>query len=557
MDLVEEFANTVELPDLRMLDDIQEYVEWKVGRSLADFKPTLDDDVDLRTYLLQLRLNKVKERELEATAKSLERFYEWAATKGVIEENPFEEYDFERPFLSPDEVKRRRDELKDDPQQREISHLRALNELAQHLNQSADLEAALAATLHIITKAMNLKTAWIFLLPEIWGQTHIITNPPHDYALTAACGLPPGLERDGRYFLCQPPDCHCQGQLRRGRLKRAVNIVQCSRLQDSARADGDNRGLFFHATTPIISGDRILGLLNVATEEWQIFTSSELQFLSAAGAQVAVALERAKLYELARDQQQRLAEELKMAFEIQASLLPDFLPVIPGFETAAYWCSAREMSGDFYDVIPLNNGRFGLVVGDVSDKGAPAAMYMAMTSSLLRSHANHIDSPAITLKAVNQHILSHAASDMFVTIFYAILDPGKGTITYASAGHDPALLQRASGEIEHLMPTGPLVGIFKELALQDVELTLAPGDTLLIFTDGVTDAVNTQMEMYDRSRLQSALTHAPQTAQPLLEYILNDLNSFTTAAAQLDDITLFALTTIGPAGTLPPLPQSQ
>ena len=111
MDLVEEFAEALNLPDPKMLDDIQEYVEWQVGRSLDAFKPSSDDDIDLRTYLLQLKLAKVKEKELEAKAKALERFYEWAETSGVIHENPFEEFDFDRPFLSPDEIQRRRDNL--------------------------------------------------------------------------------------------------------------------------------------------------------------------------------------------------------------------------------------------------------------------------------------------------------------------------------------------------------------------------------------------------------------------------------------------------------------
>ena len=212
---------------------------------------------------------------------------------------------------------------------------------------------------------MNLQTAWMYVVPDIYYQFAATTDKlPHDFAFAAGYGLPPGLLRDDLCFLCQPPDCHCQELARLGRLRRAVNVVECTRLQDSARADGDNRGLFFHASTPLIASGRMLGIINVATDEWQVFTADDLNFLSMVGSQIAVTLEWAYLYDLAREQRARLERELEMAREVQASLLPGRLPDIPGFELAASWHSAREVAGDFYDVIPLSGGRWGLVIGD-------------------------------------------------------------------------------------------------------------------------------------------------------------------------------------------------
>jgi sigma-B regulation protein RsbU (phosphoserine phosphatase) len=325
-------------------------------------------------------------------------------------------------------------------------------------------------------------------------------------------------------------------------MTRAVNIVECTRLQKSAKAQGDNQGLRFHASVPIIASGRRLGIINVATQEWQFLTGADLQLLSAIGAQVAIALERARLYDLTHAQRLRLERELKMARQVQESLLPERLPVIPGFSLAADWRSALEMAGDFYDIFALPGGRWGIVVADVSDKGAAAAMYMAMTRSLLRANAASQASPAAALEELNQSLFSHSSADMFVTLFYGVLEAGARTLTYASAGQNPPLLRRASGELEKLMPTGPALNIFAEPALVDAGLTVAPGDALIVYTDGVTDALNRRGEIYGMARLTEAVTGAPRTtAGELLEHVSNDLAAFTLGTPLFDDITFFAV----------------
>jgi sigma-B regulation protein RsbU (phosphoserine phosphatase) len=142
-------------------------------------------------------------------------------------------------------------------------------------------------------------------------------------------------------------------------------------LRYAARHGGDTQGLLFHATVPLISQSRPVGLINIATEEWEFLTSADLQFLTAAGSQVGIALERARLYDLAETQRIRLEQELKMARAVQKSLLPTQPPNIPGFSLVADWRSAREVAGDFYDFILLPDGRWGFVLADVSGKGAP------------------------------------------------------------------------------------------------------------------------------------------------------------------------------------------
>src|SRR2546425_928226 len=230
-------------------------------------------------------------------------------------------------------------------------------------------------------------------------------DPRHDFAVAACCGLPPGLEQDNRRYLSQPPDCHCQRLLRNEQLVRAVNIVECTRLQNAFRHAGATEGLLFHATLPLIVQKRPVGLINIATEQWEFLSPADLEFLSAAGSQVAIALERARLYDLAETQRIRLEQELVMARAVQKSLLPTQTPRIPGFTLVADWRPAREVAGDFYDFFSLPDGRWGLVLADVSGKGAPAALYMAMTRSLIRSEASRHTNPSAVLTEGNRRLL--------------------------------------------------------------------------------------------------------------------------------------------------------
>ena len=542
MNLLDRFAAALSPSDAPVLDEVRAYVEWQTGSRAAEFVPSPDDDVDLRTYLLHLRTQGADREQLQTRLAALKRFYAWAGQAGLIPASPFDEYDFDRPFLTREQVRRRTDVVAGEPAARELAHLRALNELAAQLNRAADVRTALDGALQTLLRVLELRTAWVFVLTSSGFKTLFAgETPPHDFAVAASCGLPPGLEQDDRHFLKRPPDCHCQNFFRAGRLDRAVNIVECTRLQNAAAAHGDNDGLLFHASAPLVVQDRLLGILNVATAEWQFLSAADLHLLTSVGAQLAVALDRAGLYDLLHAQRDQMERELQVAHQVQASLLPRELPAIPGFQLAADWRSAHEVAGDFYDIFPLHDGRWGLVVGDVSDKGAPAALYMAMVRSLLRMTAPHVHTPASALRHVNQLLGAQSSYDMFVTIFYAMLDPRTHTLSYANAGHNPPLVRRASGEIEQLGRTGHVVGVFETLKLADAELTLAPGDALVIYTDGVTDALNLSMQDYGMDRLTAAVRAAPPSAPSLLEQVSADLAAFTRTAPQPDDITFFIL----------------
>jgi serine phosphatase RsbU (regulator of sigma subunit) len=539
---VEQFAAQLKSANRQILTDLSGFDEWQTQQQRKAFIPDAIDDVAIRSYLLHLKLSGSSRSVLERTIASLKCFYDWARANHLIAKSPFDNFDFNRPLLSREQIRRREEARFANPVDREMAHLRALNHLAEHLNRSADIHTMLGTVVETLVRVMGLKTAWAFLWKEagLWTMAGA-GDPPHDFALAACCGLPPGLEQDKRYCLCQPPDCHCQNLLRNDKLVRAVNIVECTRLRWAARHAGDTQGLFFHATVPLIAKNRPIGLINIATEEWEFLTSADLQFLSAAGSQISIALERARLYDLAETQRNRLEQELKMARAVQKSLLPTQSPHIAGFTLVTDWRSAREVAGDFYDFLSLPDGRWGLVLADVSGKGAPAALYMAMTRSLIRSEASHHTNPSVVLTKVNRRLLVESRCEMFVTVFYAVLDPAQRSLTYASAGHEPPFLRRASGRLERLTSGGLILGQFEELSLCEETLNLERGDTLVAYTDGLTDMVNNQGEDYGHKRVADTINCAPACAQDILTHILRDVEAFGGQAAQPDDLTLLIL----------------
>ncbi len=536
MDILSRFAQTLTADESEILEQMRAYFEWQAGREV---RLSIDDDVDMRTYLLDLQHSGVSRAAQRKVITHLRRFYDWAAAAGLVKESPFDLFQMQSLTLTREQIRKRNEVIRGTPEEREIMRLQAMNHLAEQLNRSADVQTALDSALGALVPALSLTTAWAFLPVEGARRRRSNSDPrEHDFALAASRGLPPGLARDENYYLCRPPDCHCQKMLRQGQLKRAVNIVECTRLQNSASADGDNQGLLFHASVPIVLDGKAEGIINVATAEWQFLTSADLQLLSMVGKQASAALERARLYDLSLSQKKRLERELEMARRVQLSLLPQVLPEIPGYSFAAECRPAREMAGDFYDVFRLPDGRLGFVIADVSDKGAHAAMFMVMARSLIRARAATRSSPAETLRDVNQDILDYSSSGMFVTVFYGVLDAATRRLTYANAGHPPPLLRRTTGRIETIERTGPLLGVLDEFEISEARLTLASGDMLVAYSDGVPDALNLEGDEYGSPRLELAVEGAPRAdAVRLLAHLSGDLTDFIGDEPSFDDIT--------------------
>src|SRR5262245_40361375 len=252
-----------------------------LGRPAEEPARGMGDDVDVRAYVLGLRADGASPAEIERRLAALRRFYAWTAAEGLIERNPFVHFHLERPVLTADQVRRREERLAGDPGERELARLRALHRLGEVLNRTNDAGSALSASLRELGSVLDLPTGWAFVHSES-GLVSTLSGPlpPHGFATASAAFLPPALEADGRRYLTAPPACYCQELFRSGGLTRAVNVVECTRLRAAAHAAGDTRGLLFHATLPLVAGSRPLGILNLATEEWQLLAGADLELLS-------------------------------------------------------------------------------------------------------------------------------------------------------------------------------------------------------------------------------------------------------------------------------------
>jgi sigma-B regulation protein RsbU (phosphoserine phosphatase) len=240
----------------------------------------------------------------------------------------------------------------------------------------------------------------------------------------------------------------------------------------------------------------------------------------------------------------RLERELQMARQVQLSLLPSEVPETPGWEFAALWLPARQVAGDYYDFIPGQNGQLGMVVADVSDKGMPAALFMALSRSIVRASLDANLSAADSIQRANRLICQDSTSGMFITLFYALLDPRAGRITFVNAGHNPALFCRrgdrpGQGAIYRQARTGMALGVEAETSYEQRVLAFDPGDFLVMYTDGITDSVDPQGQSFGMDRLENlVLAHRDESAQQIRAALEMAIQDFTGGAPGFDDITL-------------------
>jgi serine phosphatase RsbU (regulator of sigma subunit) len=249
----------------------------------------------------------------------------------------------------------------------------------------------------------------------------------------------------------------------------------------------------------------------------------------------------AKQQQEARERE-RIEQELRIARFIQQTLLPKSVPGLPGYDVAAYYRPAREVGGDFYDFFELNDGRVALVVGDATGKGMPAALVVAATCSVLRAVAQNLRySPGEVLARVNEVVLARIPPNMFVTCFYAILDPKSGSLSYANAGHNlPCYCHEHAAR--DLSARGMPLGLMPGMSYEEKESVLVAGEGVLFYTDGLIEAHNSQGEMFGTPRLRSLLSERPEGGAELSATLMEELERFTGEGwEQEDDITLVTL----------------
>jgi len=403
----------------------------------------------------------------------------------------------------------------------------AMLQVAEAVGRLTDLDEILSTVARITPLLVGVERCGILL----WEAESQVFYPAQVY------GLPRSRLDDFMALRFNPAQIPVLEAVRHEPRPIVMEVAQLDPVLLTAFGAGTLLGL------PLVARGEVVGLmvLDYAAEPTR-FTSRRMDVAQGIANQAAIAVESAQLYrEMAA--KERLERELQVARQIQASFLPERCPALPGWQVAANWRSARQVGGDFYDFIELPGDRWGLVIADVSDKGVPAALFMALSRTLIRAAAVDGRGPAAVLRHANALMLADTRAEMFVSVFYAVLDSRRRVLTYANAGHNPPFLVRGeSGALLRLHDHGIVLGIVEDVQLADHQVALTPGDVLVLYTDGVTDAVNGQDEEFGEGRLADVVQqNAARPAEEIAAAINAAVAEFVGDTPAVDDYTLVVL----------------
>jgi len=397
--------------------------------------------------------------------------------------------------------------------------LNVLYSLSEHLLTKPDPETIANTTLQETDYLIRYTAAWVLLLDD----------ETQEFRSIAAGGAPLDLNRSvGQNDFVAAVFARNEAEIcNDGTGSQIVSNLQSERIA--------------LLCAPIKTEQRVLGVILLVGVPPISFAARDLKLLNTVALQAGPAIEIARLYQIAVIQG-RMERELQMAYEVQASLIPAELPSIPEQEWgfAGRWRPARELSGDYYDFIPLGENTYGLVIADVADKGMPSALFMVNTRSAVRTAVDQISSTAAAISSANRLVSREAADGLFVTLFYGQLNSQTGSLTYVNAGHNPALHYHAdSGTLTELSRTGMALGIVEDNDYTQKEILIQPGDALILYTDGVTEAINSANEEFGMGRLHNViLDHRSAPAEALATAIEAAVDKFTNSAPPFDDFTL-------------------
>ncbi len=402
--------------------------------------------------------------------------------------------------------------------------LSLLYEISKTINSSLDADEILRSVMDATIDAIGAERGFLMLFAENheleFRVAHgIDRSPVDDPHVQVSMGLIEAVARKGEPVLTS-------------------NALVDPRF--SGRESVMSLGLRSILCTPLSLKEQILGVIYLENRvKAGIFQPADLDFLTAIASSAAIAIENARLYRIAVEKA-RLERELRMARSVQASLLPVELPDLPGWNFAVRWIPAEVLAGDFYDFIPTRSGRLALAIGDVTDHGLPASLFMVFSRSSLRSAVRRSGSPAEAINMTNQVICDESHQGLYTTLFYGELDPESGMMICVSAGHNPILHYRAASDsFEVFNPTGLPLGVDYHAHYGQRQARLQAGDFLLLYTDGITEAIDPDARPFGQERLHQVLRkHAQMPPEQIIAAIEQAVHDFTQAAHLEDDITL-------------------
>jgi phosphoserine phosphatase RsbU/P len=331
--------------------------------------------------------------------------------------------------------------------------------------------------------------------------------------------------------------------------KEAVLVPDVSKDPRYIEANPETRS---ELAVPLIYKDKVIGVLDLEHTRRGFFTDDHRRTMMTLAAQVAIAIENARLYEEIARQERRLERDLALARELQMRLLPQTLPKLANLELAAKFVPARAIGGDLYDFIPYSLSRLGIVIGDVSGKGAPAAIYAALVSGILRSHAPIEPGPAEMLRAVNLSLAERRIEAQFVSLIYAVWDDENRTLQVANSGL-PRPIHVHAGKNHVIEATGLPLGLFDDANYDEFRFKMKPGDMFVFFSDGILDARNRKGELFGRGRVEKlVLECAGKSADCVVNTLFKAAAEHSAGVESFDDQTVVAIKVKDSAGSAPP-----
>lgn len=388
---------------------------------------------------------------------------------------------------------------------------------------------------------------------ELLGRIAELVRRLIDYQMFSILLLDPAGEKlQHRFSLRFNENIHLKHEIPLGRglvghaaaQKEAVLVPDVSKDPRYVQANPETKS---ELAVPLIYKSKVVGVLDLEHTRRGFFTEEHQRTMTTLAAQIAIALENARLYEEIERQERRLERDLSLARELQGRLLPQTSPKLSHLDVAAKFVPARAIGGDLYDFIPYSMSRLGIAIGDVSGKGAPAAIYAALVSGILRSHAPIEPSPSEMLSAVNLSLAERRVEAQFVSIIYAVWDDAHRTLTVSNSGL-PRPVYVHAGKNEVVEATGLPLGLFDEAEYDEFHFRMKPGDLFVFFSDGMLDARNRKGDLFGRGRIEKIIAeNASSTAQEVVDSIFKAVADHSAGVETFDDQTVVAIRVRGAA----------
>ena len=410
--------------------------------------------------------------------------------------------------------------------QGQIKRLEALINASKILNSTLDLEKLLALILDLATKNLKAARGTIYLIDperkELWSKV-LKGKDLVEIRLPVGTGISGHVAKTGK----------------------TINLKDA--WKDKRFFSGFDLRTGFQTKTMLCMPMRdrkgkIIGVFQILNKHDGTFTKEDENFLEAFSVHAALAIENARLHQDIVEKE-RIEKELEIAGAIQRRLLPKQLPALPGYEIDAVARPSKNVGGDYYDLIMLSDGKYALVIADVSGKGVPAALLVSTLHASLHAYIDTATNLAQLVRRLNVVVHSDTEAERFITLFMAVLDPSDGTLTYVNAGHNfPFILRTEQSSIHPLLSTGLPLGMFDSVEFEQETVTLAPSEYLVLYTDGVTEAMNKSMDEYGEKRLRQVMIgSSDKSASGFMGGIVADVEKFVAGEPQSDDLTMMVL----------------